>query len=56
VSADEAIERCACGGYITADYASPKDVAFKVEAHRLTQRHREWAARMGYGAPWVRKP
>jgi hypothetical protein len=56
VTGDVTIERCACGGWINADYASPKDVAFKVEAHRLTQRHREWAARMGYGAPWVRKP
>jgi hypothetical protein len=55
VTGDVTIERCACGGYLNADYSSPRDVAAKVEAHRLTLRHREWAARMGYGAPWSRE-
>jgi hypothetical protein len=48
----QTIERCACGGLLRADYANPRDVEATVRAHRLTLRHRTWAARLGYGAPW----
>jgi hypothetical protein len=40
------VERCACGGVLRADYANPRDVEAAVKAHRLTLRHRAWAARM----------
>lgn len=44
------VERCACGGVLQADYANSKDVEASVRAHRLTLRHRDWAARMGWSA------
>lgn len=42
------IERCACGGYLWADYADPRDMERHVRHHRATLKHREWASRQGF--------
>jgi hypothetical protein len=39
------IEVCACGGVLRADYSNERDIEATVRAHRLTLRHRMWAAR-----------
>jgi hypothetical protein len=41
-------ERCACGGWLRADYADPATVLLEVRHHQRTLRHLDWSRRMGF--------
>ena len=42
------IQRCACGGFLAADFSDWRAVRAVVEKHRWTRRHRAWAKAKGF--------